>query len=442
MTVLRNLTAVFTTVMVLWLGSGAGAQTGTADQRSQAALTNWYRLVLELVRHTPTYSPPVASRAFAYLGVAGYEAVASGNGDMQSLAGQLNELAPIPARDPALIYDDAVVLDAALASAAQGFFANTGPTGQRAMVAMAKSAAIKAAMGVAPDVAARSEAYGEAIALHIITWSKTDGGAVIENMGFPYDYPLVEADGQWKPTSLVRQQQKPLLPNWGTNRPFALSSNADCGLPEPAAYSEDPASDMYQQAMEVVDITANLADEQKLIARFWSDDPMLSPTPPGHWISIASQILQRDRADTRTSVDVLARLGISVADAFIVNWKSKYQYNTLRPITYIRKTMDPKWDTLLLTPPFPEFPSGHSSQSGAAAAVLTAIWGDNFDFEDATHEDDGIAPRPYASFWAAADEAALSRLYGGIHFRPAIELGLDQGRCVGNFVIALKTLVK
>ena len=131
-----------------------------------------------------------------------------------------------------------------------------------------------------------------------------------------------------------------------------------------------------------------------------------------------------------------------MADAFIVNWKSKYQYNTLRPITYIRKTMDPKWDTLLLTPPFPEFPSGHSSQSGAAAAVLTAIWGENFAFDDSTHEDDGIAPRPYASFWAAADEAALSRLYGGIHFRPAIDLGLDQGRCVGNFVIALKTLVK
>ena len=196
------------------------------------------------------------------------------------------------------------------------------------------------------------------------------------------------------------------------------------------------------EAEEVLEVRRGLTDEQKAIARFWSDDPMLSPTPPGHWISVALQILQLDSADTKTSVDVMARLGISVADAFIVNWKSKYQYNTLRPITYIRKVMDPKWEALLITPPFPEFPSGHSSQSGAAAAVLTAIWGENFTFEDATHEDDGIAPRPYASFWAAADEAALSRLYGGIHFRPAIELGLDQGRCVGDFVIALKTLVK
>ena len=442
MTVLRNLTTAIATALLLSLGGGAVAQTDTTGQRTQDSLVNWYRLVLELVRHTPTYSPPVASRAFAYIGVTGYQAVASGDGDMQSLAGQLNGLAPTLPRDPAQIYDDAVVLDAAFASAAQSFFANTGPTGQRAMAAMAKSAATKAAIGVAPDVVSRSQAYGEAIALHIITWSKTDGGAVIENMGFPYDYPLVEADGQWKPTSLVRQQQKPLLPNWGTNRPFALSSNADCELPEPAAYSEDPASDLYQQAMEVVDIKTNLTDEQKVIARFWSDDPMLSPTPPGHWISVALQILQRNSADTRTSVDVMARLGISVADAFIVNWKSKYQYNTLRPITYIRKVMDPKWEALLITPPFPEFPSGHSSQSGAAAAVLTAIWGENFAFEDATHEDDGIAPRPYASFWAAADEAALSRLYGGIHFRPAIELGLDQGRCVGDFVIALKTLVK
>ena len=138
----------------------------------------------------------------------------------------------------------------------------------------------------------------------------------------------------------------------------------------------------------------------------------------------------------------MARLGVSVADAFIANWKTKYQYDTLRPISYIRKVIDPKWDALLITPPFPEFPSGHSTQSGAAAEVLTAIWGDAFAFEDATHSDDGMPPRPFASFWAAAEEAAVSRLYGGIHFRPAVELGLDQGRCVGAFVVALKTLVK
>ena len=442
MTIFRKLSAVFATVAVLCLGGVAIAQTDTSDQRSQDSLVNWYRLVLELVRHTPTYSPPVASRAFGYIGVTGYEAVASGAADMQSLAGQLTGLAPVPARDPVLKYDDAIVLDVALATAAQEFFANTGPTGQRAMGAMAKSQMAKAAVGVDADIAVRSQAYGKIIAQHIIAWSKTDGGAVIENMGFPFEYPLVEVDGHWKPTSLIRQQQKPLLPNWGSNRPFAMATNASCDLPPPVAYSEDPASELYKQALEVVEIKTNLTEEQKQIARFWSDDPMLSPTPPGHWISIALQILRRDGADTKVSVDVMARLGISVADAFIANWRTKYQYDTLRPMSYIRKIIDPKWDALLITPPFPEYPSGHSTQSGAAAAVLTAIWGDGFAFEDATHADDGMEPRSYANFWAAADEAAMSRLYGGIHFRPAIIDGLDQGRCVGSYVNALKTMEK
>ena len=442
MTTFSKVAAAVAAAIVLCFGCVGFSQTDTSGQRSQEAFVNWYRLVLELVRHTPTYSPPVASRAFAYIGITGYEAVASAEPDMQSLAGQLNGFDTVPVREAALAYDNAVVLDAALAAAAQEFFANTGPTGQRAMLAMAKSQMARAAEGVDADIAARSLAYGQSVAAHIIAWSKTDGGAVIENMGFPFDYPLVEADGHWKPTSLIRQQQKPLLPNWGKNRLFALPAKADCSLPAPVAYSEDPASDMYKQAVEVIDIKANLTDEQKQIARFWSDDPMLSPTPPGHWISIALQILRRDGADTKFSVNVMARLGVAVADAFIVNWKTKYQYDSLRPITYIRKVIDPKWDALLITPPCPEFPSGHSAQSGAAATVLSAIWGGNFEFEDATHADDGMAARPYANFWAAADEAAMSRLYGGIHFRPAIVDGLDQGRCVGVFVNALKTVEK
>ena len=183
----------------------------------------------------------------------------------------------------------------------------------------------------------------------------------------------------------------------------------------------------------------NLSPEQRAIARFWSDDPMLSPTPPGHWISIALQIFERDKVALDKSVDVLARLGIAEADAFIGCWDSKFQYDLLRPVTYIRRTIDPKWESLLNTPPFPEYPSGHSTQSGAAAVVLTNMFGENFAFEDATHARDGIKPRAFPSFWAAAEEAGISRLYGGIHFRAAIERGLEQGRCIGAFVNALRT---
>lgn len=166
---------------------------------------------------------------------------------------------------------------------------------------------------------------------------------------------------------------------------------------------------------------------------------MLSPTPPGHWISIALQIFERDNIGLEKSVDVLARLGIAMADAFIGCWHTKYQYDLLRPVTYIRRTIDAKWESLMTTPPFPEYPSGHSAQSGAAATVLTKLFGENFAFEDATHQKDGLAPRAFPSFWAAASEAGISRLYGGIHFRAAIERGLEQGRCIGVYANALRT---
>jgi membrane-associated phospholipid phosphatase len=210
-------------------------------------------------------------------------------------------------------------------------------------------------------------------------------------------------------------------------------------LPPPPAYSEDPSSAFYREALEVYQTATNLTPEQKLIARFWSDDPMLSPTPPGHWISIALDILDRKDAGLDESADVLARLGIALSDAFIVCWHSKFEFDLLRPVTYIRRLIDPRWEPLLITPPFPEYPSGHSTQSGAAAAVLSSMFGENFSFEDATHKREGMAPRSFRGFWEAANEAGISRLYGGIHFRSAIDRGLDQGRCVGAAVIALRT---
>ena len=414
----------------------SGAQSGPATP--EAVLRNWYRLTLELVRHTPTYSPPVASRAFAYLGVTAYEATASGRGDMRSLAGQLNGLEPLPRRQPGS-HDEAVVLHAALAASVGTFLANTGPTGQRAMAAMERKLGTAVAGGKPADVLARSEAYGLAIAEHIHKWSLSDGGAVVENMGFPYDYALPEGPAHWVPTSAIRQQQMPLLPGWGGNRTFAMPDGTACPLPPPPAYSADEGSVFHAEAREVVEVTTALTDDQRLIARFWSDDPMLSPTPPGHWVSIALQVLDREGADAAHQADVLARLGVAVADAFVGCWQAKYEFDLLRPVTYIRRVIDPKWEPLLITPPFPEYPSGHSTQSGAAAAVLTAAFGEGYAFEDATHVDDGLPARSYESFAAAAEEAAISRLYGGIHFRAAIERGLDQGLCIGAYAVALRT---
>jgi len=396
-------------------------------------------MILELVRHTPTQTPPVASRAFAYTAIIAYEATASGSAELQTLAGQLPWLAPIPARDPGLGYADDVVLNAAMARAVDVYFANTGPTGQRAKAALNAMLEAKVAEGVDPATLERSAAYGLALAEHVIVASEGDGGAVVENMGFPMTYTLGGEPQDWVPTNLIQLQQAPLLPGWGKNRPMVLPDGEACPLPPPPAYSEDPASPFFIEAMEVYETSKGLTDEQKLIARFWSDDPMLSPTPPGHWVAILFQIAARDQHPVERQVDALVRLGIAVSDGFIVNWRDKYRYDLLRPVTYIRRVIDPKWEPLLNTPPFPEYPSGHSTQSGAVAQVLTQVFGEGFAFTDSTHVDDGLPARDYPDFWTAANEAGISRLYGGIHFRAAIDEGLDQGACVGDFVNALKT---
>jgi membrane-associated phospholipid phosphatase len=425
--------------LAIAIGTVQPAQAQRLD--AQDVLVGWNRLILELVRHTPTYSPPVASRAFAYLGVTAYETVASGDDTLSTLAGQLNELEPLPMRQPDAVYDEAIVLHAAMSFGANAFFGNTGPTGQRAMDAMENRTAAMLADGIDPQIVSRSTVLGAAIGEHILAWSLDDGGAAIENLGFPYDFETVEDPALWVPTSRVAVQQAPLLPGWGHNRPFAMPEGNSCSLPPPPVFSEAPGSDFYVEAMEVHDAVVNLTDEQETIARFWSDDPMLSPTPPGHWIFLTLDALESAGADVEETADVLARLGVVLADSFIGCWDAKYQYNLVRPVTYINRLVDPSWQPILITPPFPEYPSGHSTQSGAAAAMLEAHFGENFAFSDRTHQDDGLAVRHFSSFWEAAEEAAVSRLYGGIHFRSAIEQGLEQGLCIAGFTNALVTRV-
>ena len=417
----------------------SGRPLGAIAAEPAQVVQTWYRLVLELVRHTPTYTPPVASRSFAYVGVTAFEAVASGNRQLKSLAGQVQGLKPVLPREAGQEYDEAVVLHAALASIIRHLFANTGPTGQRAMNAMESKLGAKVADGVASDVAARSAAYGRAVAAHIQAWAAEDGGAVIENMGFPLQMDLPKGSQDWLPTNAIRQQQLPLLPDWGKNRTFAMPNGASCKIPPPPTYSEDQASAFYAEALEVYEARKNITEDETAIARFWADDAMLSKTPPGHWIHIAMNALQKEQADAARSVEVLARLGIGLADAFIGCWEAKYQYNLLRPVSYIRRVMDPKWEPILLTPPFPEYPSGHSTQSGAAAEVLTHLFGEDYAFVDNAQDDEGLPPRSFASFRAAAQEAGISRLYGGIHFRAAIVNGLEQGRCIAAFTNALRT---
>ncbi len=422
-----------------WLGVLSPAQAQADRPAPQKILRDWYYLMNELVRHTATYSPPVASRAFGYLGVTAFEATVGGSDRLVSLVGQLQGLDSVPAREAGAVYDETIIIGAAMSDAIVYYFGNTGPTGQRAIKAAQKKWQALAVDGVPEDVVMRSEAFGKATAASIHEWSLTDGGAVITNMGFPEEWDLPKGEGKWVPTSPIRQQQQPLLPEWGNNRTFAVPSGATCQLPGNPPFSTEPNTQFYKEANEVYETGRNATPEQIAIARFWSDDPMLSMTPPGHWISIALQIAERADLSLDENVDLLARMGVAMSDAFVGCWREKYVYNLVRPITYIKKNIDPKWEPILNTPPFPEYPSGHSTVSGAMGAVLTAFFGENYAFEDKTGSPDGRNPRNYKSFHEAAEEAGISRLYGGIHFHSAIVDGLEQGRCIGAYAAALKT---
>jgi hypothetical protein len=198
---------------------------------------------------------------------------------------------------------------------------------------------------------------------------------------------------------------------------------------------------------EVYETGKHLTPEQKAIAAFWDCNPYVMHvqghsmfatkkiTPGGHWMGIAGIAAHKANADIVKSAETYARMSIALADGFISSWDEKYRTNVIRPETVINTYVDEAWLPLLQTPPFPEYTSGHSVISNAAAEVLTDQFGDGFSFKDTSEVDYGLPPRTFASFRKAAEEAAISRLYGGIHYRQAIEQGSIEGRKVGQLVV-------
>jgi hypothetical protein len=272
------------------------------------------------------------------------------------------------------------------------------------------------------------------VAAAVFDWSKGDGGHEGYLRNFPTDYVPPVGPGLWTPTppGFLRALQ----PFWGSNRPCVLASGAVPPPGDHTPYSEAPGSTFFAEAKEVYETVNTLTPEQRTIALYWSDDPGDTPTPPGHSISMTTQVLRDRGVGLDVAAEAYARVGLAVGDAFISCWNAKFRYNLLRPVTYIQDRIDRDWTSILTTPPFPEYTSGHSVQSGAWAQVMTDLFG-AVSFTDHAHDSRGFAPRSFGSFFEAAEEAAISRLYGGIHFRPAIELGVQQGIGVGRAVSAL-----
>src|SRR5688572_3159329 len=297
-------------------------------------------------------------------------------------------------------------------------------------------------MGVPAPVFERSVAYGEEVAQHILAWSKKDN--FLQTRGHP-KYTVTSEAGRWVPTPPAYMDA--VEPNWAKVRPFALDSASQFRPRPPLPFDTAKGSPFFQQVREVYDAGTQITDEQRELVAFWDDNPYVmnvrghamfatkKATPGGHWMGITAIAARKTRATLMESAEAYTRTAIAVADGFISCWEEKFRSNVLRPETAINAFVDESWQPVLQTPPFPEYTSGHSVISTAAATVLTDQFGDGFAFKDSTEVAYGLPARPFASFNQAAAEAAISRLYGGIHYRMAIEEGIAQGRSVGELVV-------
>lgn len=385
------------------------------------------------------FPPMIASRIYGYAHVASYEAlVAGGAPQYLSLSGQLKGLDALPKPEAGKEY--CFPLASAVAYMKVGkklTFSEDSMTNYAAAI-LAK---FKAA-GVPKDVFQRSVAFGDTIGGAVIKWSSKDNYAQMRSM--PKYTVTPQNPSRWKPTAPGYDDA--LEPHWRKLRPYTLDSAAQF-KPIPATpFDTVKSSKFYKEALEVYQSVLDSTPDRIATAWYWDDNPSAlnnvghvnfirkKITPPGHWLHITMYATRQQKVDIFRTTEAFAQVAIAEFDAFISCWDEKYRSEVIRPETYISKYIQPEFTPIIVTPPFPEYTSGHSMASGAAASVLGTLLGKNLAFTDSTEVIFGIEPRSYKSFDEAAEQAAVSRFYAGIHYRPAVDEGLKQGRLIGEYV--------
>lgn len=396
---------------------------------------SYFDYTCKIVKNTKGFFPPQASRAYAYIALALYEGTVPGIDPNKSLAGQINGLTSgsIPKPKPNMEYNWAICANSATSMMTERMFEiNITPENLNELKALYAKNRADLSADVASDVVIRSEELGSSIASALYEYSKTDGGhqSYLNPFQLPYTMPVGE--DQWVSTG---DAKTPVAPRWGNNRPF-LSSNVNATEPLPCyPFSVDPSSGIYKDAMQVYNQVKNNTVEQVLITKFWADDPFNTCTPTGHTINILTQLLEENHATLAKSAVAYGKMAIAEHDAFIACWKCKYKSNRLRPITYIHKYIDPAFTTVIGTPPFPAYVSGHAAEIGAGSVIFNMLFtnGDSkYRITDRSQIQYGFSARTYSSFDEMADECANSRFYGGIHFKQDNDLGLIQGKQIGK----------
>ncbi len=397
--------------------------------------------VTEIMIHD-IFSPPVASRIFAYPNIAAYEIIALNNTEYQSLVGQVTDLTAIPnPKDEASINYQMAALVAHLELSKRLIFSENRMEALRDSLYTNWQTKNKKVFNDSKD-------YGLEVADHVGQWMGKDNYNQTRTM--PKFTVNMDDETRWQPTPPAYMEG--IEPHWSKIRPFVIDSAQQFKPAPPPPFSLDEGSDFYKELKEVYDISNKITSEGDdsegiEIAQFWDCNPYVSVTrghlmfttkkitPGAHWIGITKIASRKTNSDFDKTIYAYTKTSMAIADAFISCWDEKYRSNLIRPETLINQHIDANWQPILQTPPFPEYTSGHSVISGAAGTILTDIFGDNFAFDDDTEVPYGLPVRSFSSFNTAADEAAISRMFGGIHYRAAVEVGVKQGRDLGQFVI-------
>ncbi len=406
---------------------------------------DWPKIYKEQLFHltevmvTDVASPPVAARIYGYSTLATYLSLKSQNqsfvnGDLLAPSRiseiQLKNLTSLASPEFAAIY--------AMLKVGEGIM----PSGyllkkkQQNWVAQA----LKNKIISKKDLQSHLE-FSEELAKQVLSIAKKDGYIQLTALT---RYSPKQGEGNWYPTPPAYIAA--IEPEWRTIQPFYLQ-DLDEFDPEPmAAFDLNEGSSFQTQMMEVFNVVNNLSEEQKLIANFWDCNPFMVDfsghmaigvkkiSPGGHWMGITGIAAEKAGLSFAETAYVHTLVGMTLHDAFISCWKAKYETDRIRPETIINRELDQRWRPLLQTPPFPEYTSGHSVISRASAVVLTGYFGDNFSYLDTSETYFGLPSRAFESFLLASEEAAISRLYGGIHFRDAIEEGVKQGEKIGKTI--------
>ena len=411
----------------------------------------WADMSLYTIRYSAYNTPTYSSRSLGYLGLCMYEAIVAGTTSHRSLNGQLNGLS-LPLPEPGKPYHWVLALNEAQDTLLKLLYPIPGNSHRfiHEKIDSLSAAILKTeSKNISPETVDRSVNFGRAIALAIFNWSVTDGGDKGFSRNFEPSFVFPTGPSYWVPP--FRGQTLsfyPLHPRWGQNRTFVKANNT-IPVPSMIPYSTDTASAYYKMYKAVYDKDKTLTLSEREIAAWWGDDPTESFSPPGHSYYLATLAIKKSTVNIVKAAEAYARTGMAVADAFINCWKAKTTYFNERPSSFVHSNIDARWVQFWPEPPFPSFPSGHATQSAAAAIVLSQLFGQTFAFTDDLHmgnrryDDlrffDLVFPaRSFNSFWEFANECAYSRFLGGIHTQQDNDAGQIEGRLIGENVNGLQ----